>query len=586
LKPPNIKYLWANLVVEELLRNGVSQFCISPGSRNCPLVLAVAENPKASSIVHLDERGTAFYALGYGKAHGVPAALISTSGTAVANYFPAVIEASLSTTPIILLTADRPVELRDTGANQAIDQVKIYGEYIRWFFDLPSPTRDISPKFVLTTIDQAVYRAIRSPAGPVHINCQFAEPLTPEPDESVRSEDLDLITPWEKGDSPLTKYSPARMSLGDEEFDLVTEKLTHSTRGLIVAGPLDRNDGLGAIRAAAESLKMPLLADVGSCLRFGKDDKSGTVTHYDLFLREPQLVTKYQPDFILHLGRTPVSTPLNTYLEKSDADYILVNNTPFRQDPGHRINHQIETDPIDFCRQIADNQITAGSELRYIFEEVDQTCSSVLEDIIRQTRSINELAAAHTLLKTLTDNTGLLLANSMPVRDADTCGVKTDRDIVVGVNRGVSGIDGTISSAAGFARGLQRRTILLTGDLAFAHDLNALLLVKKSRFPITIVLVNNNGGGIFSFLPIADYEEHFESYFGAPHGLDFKYAASSFDLEYRNPVNMADLQDNYRSALKSDCSSIIEVNTDRRQNFEDHRVIWDEIRRAVQKKLD
>jgi len=330
---------------------------------------------------------------------------------------------------------------------------------------------------------------------------------------------------------------------------------------------------------------MPLLADVGSGLRFGKDDKSGTVTHYDLFLREPHLVAKYQPDLILHLGRTPVSAPLNTYLEKSDADYILVNDTPFRQDPGHRINHQIETDPIDFCRQIADNQVTACSELLNVFEEVDQICSSVLEDTILQTRSINELAVAYTLLKTMPDNTGLLLANSMPVRDADSCGVKTDRDVVVGVNRGVSGIDGTISSAAGFARGLQRRTILLTGDLAFAHDLNALLLVKKSRFPVTIALINNNGGGIFSFLPIANYEEHFESYFGTPHELDFKYAASSFGLEYSNPGNMADLQDTYRSAFESDCSSIIEVNTDRRQNLADHRKIWDEIQKAVKKKL-
>ena len=362
MKPPGIKYLWANLIVEEFVRNGITLFCTSPGSRNSPLVIAVADNPDASAIVHLDERASAFYALGYGKAGGTPAALISTSGTAVANYFPAIIEASHSATPMIILSADRPVELRDTGANQTIDQVKIYGSHVRWSFDLPSPTREISPKFVLTTIDQAVYRARRSPCGPVHINCQFAEPLTPGPDEGIRSEDLELIAPWKKGNMPLTTYTPTRMSLNDDELGPIMEKLTRSSRGLIVVGPLNRQDSAGAMRAAADSLKMPLFADVASGLRFGKEDKSGIITHYDLFLRDPHLSTKYQPDLILHLGGRPVSASLNSYMEKSAADYLRVNYTPFRQDPGHKVTHRIATDPVDICRNIADTRITVGSD--------------------------------------------------------------------------------------------------------------------------------------------------------------------------------------------------------------------------------
>ncbi|MCK4657053.1 MAG: 2-succinyl-5-enolpyruvyl-6-hydroxy-3-cyclohexene-1-carboxylic-acid synthase, partial [candidate division Zixibacteria bacterium] len=395
MKSPNIKYMWADLIIEELTRCGVSKFCISSGSRNSPLVLAAAENSKAETVVHLDERGAAFYALGCAKANGQPTALICTSGTAVANYLPAVIEASTSSVPLIILSADRPVELRDTGANQTIDQVGIYGKYTRWSFDLPSPSCEVPAEFVLTTVDQMVYRAKRAPAGPVQLNCMFAEPLTPEADDSIPPGYPERIAGWNEADTPYTDYVPSRSTPVDSSLNAVRAALMRSRRGVIVCGRLDCFSDKSAILNLAKNLRMPLLADISSGLRFGNPSSDNLVTHYDLFLREALFTKTHRPDLILHFGGPVVSKVLNSYIDNSHSEHIVINRTPFRQDPGHSVKLRVEMDPGQFCETIADFEMSNDSDLLAVLGRADAICSDYLSKLESVSNLTNEFAAAY-----------------------------------------------------------------------------------------------------------------------------------------------------------------------------------------------
>ena len=274
---PNMNYLWANLMIEELIRNGVNTFCISPGSRSSPLVLAVANNPKAKSLIHFDERGSAFRALGIASAMRKPCVVITTSGTAAANVFPAVIEASKKKVPLIILTADRPPELRFTGAHQTIDQNKMYGEYVRWFFDLPCPTEAIALEFILTTIDQAISRAKGNPGGPVHINCMYREPLIGAGLKSTPTY-LKTICNWEKDTSPYTQYVPSNAHLDQNAIKELIDKIENIKSGIIVVGKLSSLKEQKSVLKLTEKLNWPVFADISSGLRLGNAHKN--IIHY------------------------------------------------------------------------------------------------------------------------------------------------------------------------------------------------------------------------------------------------------------------------------------------------------------------
>ena len=255
---PNINYLWANLLIEELIRNGVDYFCVSPGSRSSPLTLAVANHKNAHAHVHFDERGSAFHALGYVSATRKPCAIITTSGTAAANLFPAIIEASKKKIPLIVMTADRPPELRFTGAHQTIDQTKIYGEYVRWYFDLPCPTPDIPPEFILTTVDQAVSRAKGNPGGPVHLNCMFREPLAPIKKTFRVSTYTQSIKAWQTGNSIYTKYVLPKLDLEQSDINHISSAIGKIRSGIIIAGKLSTREEQKAILKISERLNWPI----------------------------------------------------------------------------------------------------------------------------------------------------------------------------------------------------------------------------------------------------------------------------------------------------------------------------------------
>ncbi len=575
---PATNRLWADLIVEELLRSGVGLFCIAPGSRSTPLVAAVAANPSAKSLVHFDERGTAFAALGYARATGRPAAWITTSGTAVANGLPAVVEASVDAVPMILLTADRPPELRQTGANQTIDQTDIFGGYTRWKFDLPAPDPGIDPAMVLTTVDQAVYRARRAPRGPIHLNLMFREPLIPDPDTEPPdpAETNPALASWQTSGKPYTRYATTKPVVDAAGIRNLWEELSPVKRGLLVAGRLESRAEGAAVSRLAEALGWPLLPDIGSGVRLGGAGYKGTVHYYDALLSSEEFAAAHEPEAVLHVGGRSLSKRLEQLVGRSRPNpYAVIRESPLRLDPNHRVTHNIESDVTGFCdtlvEAVTDWPPKNDPGWTSSWCESSEAVERSIEDYFVETEQISEPLVARLVSRNIPEGHGLFLASSMPVRDADTYGATDSSGGPVAMNRGASGIDGTVASAVGFARGLGEAVTLLIGDLALLHDLNSLALLKNSPYPIVIVTLNNDGGGIFSFLPVAQHRDLFEPYFSTPQNLGFEDAAAMFGLRYEKPGTAADFLETYRAACSRGTSTLIEVTTDREENLALHR---------------
>ncbi len=578
----SLNALWASLIVEELVRNRVDYFCLSPGSRNSPLTVAIAHNKNAHSVIHYDERGTAFHALGYARATRRPAVLVCTSGTAAADFMPAVIEASMDMVPLIVLTADRPPELRYTGANQTIDQVKLYGSYVRWFCDLPCPGADIEPQFVLTTIDNAVYRATRSPAGPVHINCMFREPLAPIGPKKDFSHYLSGIKRWGKGQKRYTEYTNAPSAPGAEAIAEAAVIVSETDRGILVVGRLHRSEEQEAVKRVARYLNWPTFPDIASGLRLGAADDN-IIAYFDQLLLSERLAEADKSHTILHFGGIPVSKRLQQFIEKSRPEnYIIVANHPWCHDPGYRVTMRIETGISEFCEALVAN-LENQKRTSWLdgFVGRSHLLKQVLKDTIDNEDALSEPAVARLISQNIQQGSGLFLASSMPIRDMDMYADLYGPAVTVGCNRGASGIDGTIASASGFARGLDKPTTLLIGDLAFLHDVNSLALLKSLVHPLIIVVINNDGGALFSFLPIAQMKEVFEPFFGTPHGFSFDKAAAMFGLDYYCPDSKESFLTSYRSVQQKNCSAIIEVKSDRSENYRFHQTLQKKIISAL-----
>ncbi|HJQ30479.1 MAG TPA: 2-succinyl-5-enolpyruvyl-6-hydroxy-3-cyclohexene-1-carboxylic-acid synthase [Rubrobacter sp.] len=578
---PRANRLWAYLIVEELLRCGVDFFCVAPGSRSTPLVAALAANEKARSMIHFDERGTAFAALGYARATGRPAAWITTSGTAVANGLPAVVEAATDGVPMILLTADRPPELRQTGANQTIDQPDIFGDYVRWRFDLPAPNPDIDPAMVLTTVDQAAYRAGRAPQGPVHLNLMFREPFLPEDED-----ELPVPSSWMKGDEPYTRYAATKPAVEDMEMESLWAALRTARRGLVVAGRLASRKQGEAVLRLAESLGWPFLPDIGSQVRLGADPED-IVAHYDALLSSGSFAEEHTPEAVIHVGGRALAKRLEQFLARSRPDtYVVVRENPFRLDPAHSVTHSVEASVVDFCaalvRAATENPPAVDAFWKGEWRAASEVTEHYLDENFSATKDPNEPLVARTVSRNIPLDHGLVVASSMPVRDLDTYAATEGAPVPVAANRGASGIDGTVATAAGFARGLGRPVTLLIGDLALLHDLNSLAMLRDLH--AVVVVLNNDGGGIFSFLPVADQKAFFEPYFGTPQGLGFEHAAAMFGLGYERPGTMEEFIVSYRAACSRSYSTLIEVKTDREENVALHRRVLEEVAARVEKR--
>lgn len=568
---PNLNNLWATLLVEELVRNGVNAFCVAPGSRSTPLVVAVARNDRARSIVHYDERGAAFHALGYGRVTGTPAAVITTSGSALANVWPAVVEASLEHIPLLVLSGDRPPELQDAGANQTMDQVKFFGAYAEWSVSLPCPSPDVDPAVVLTSVDQAVSRCGGPSAGAVHINCMFREPLAPTEQGDGFETYLEPVRAWRDGDRAYSRYDSARARPEPEMLAEVADLAARRPRGLLVAGRLADAEARAAVADLADALGWPFLPDVTSGLRL--DSRPGTsVPYQDILLGSKEFMQRHPIEAVIHVGGRFTSRRLPDHLESvRPRDYVVVDEHPDRQDPIHRATRRFQLPVADFCRGLTALVRDAGdADWLAGWQRASEHVGSRLAASLSADQGLNEPRAAWLVSCHIGEGEGLYLASSMPVRDVDTFGCPRPEPVVVAANRGASGVDGTIATATGFARGLGKCVTLMIGDQAFLHDLNSLRLTRTLDNPFVIVVLNNDGGGIFSFLPIAGFSDVFERYFGVPHGITFEHAAALFDLDYAQPSSVDEFVDAYEQARHRSGATVVEVQTARQDNYELH----------------
>lgn len=526
---------------------GVDHFFLAPGSRCTPLTLAVARQKNAKVIQHFDERGLAFAALGYARATGRPGVFICTSGTAVANAYPAVIEAAMESVPMLLFTADRPPELRDSGANQTIDQQNIFGNYPRLFFDMPAPgdndAADASGEaFLLDSVARGLSAA---KTGPVHFNWMFREPFTIEDntnsDESLLGSFNELATetaPFE----PINLAGNVLIALGGCQVEEAREALALSVR-----------------------LRCPMLSDITSGLRTGSFE----------------LPTEFRlpvPDTILHLGGRIVSKTWHQWtdsLQDKNVRFVHVSSTGQNINPNHLPIEQHHTPLTKLESKIKGSP--CAEDFSTAWKQVAKLRAGIIQQQLAGQANLSEPAVAFFVTENCPSSGGLFLGNSTPIRDADWYGLQTsDSPRPVAANRGASGIDGLIATATGYATGLQAKTTLVLGDLSALHDLNSLSLVAQSRWPLIVVVLNNKAGHIFDLLPIRS-SPHFEKYFATSHEYQFESAAKMFGIAYRNITTMADFTESYRSALEQDRSIVLEVMTDREVNLEVRKRIKSEI---------
>jgi 2-succinyl-5-enolpyruvyl-6-hydroxy-3-cyclohexene-1-carboxylate synthase len=571
-KHNNINSFWGYLVVEECIRNGIDYFCISPGSRSTPLTVAVAANPSAKSVVCFDERGAAFHGLGYAKATGKPAVMVCTSGTALANYFPAIVEAKQTCTPLIVISADRPPELKETSANQTIDQVKIFGDYVKWFFELPAPDMNINPAFVLTTIDQIISETMTDKKGPVHLNCMFRKPLEPT-EEKIPQAYAEQIKVWESGNNPQTKMSQGIPFLQENEISQLSDFINKSQNGLLVIGNLIPGVDKQLVQNLIRKIGWPVMADIASGLR-NQSGMPNLIGRFDQILLHNKSGSIIKPDVILHIGERLVSKRfLKFAADIKPGKYVHLSGTTNRNDPEHVVDYRFTGNLNAICQEIIPHlAIKSHPRLEYLIS-VNRKIERIITDIIEEHEQISEVSTAKTISKCLPYDHALFLGNSMPVRDFDMYADFNYAPVNVGSNRGASGIDGTLASAIGFAAGQKSAITVVLGDLALIHDLNSLSQIAASDYQVIIIVINNHGGGIFSFLPVSEIEDIFEPYFATAHPLNFKHAAQMFELNYANPETDKELNETYASVIKNKKSALIEITSDRKANSAMHRRI-------------
>ena len=557
---------WGELIIEELVRHDTDCFCISPGSRSTPLTVAVAKNPRAKSAIFYDERAAAYYALGHARATGRPAVLICTSGTAAANYLPAVIEAAVEQIPLLVLTSDRPPELRDTGANQAINQTFLFGTHVRWFFDPGCPCSEFTTEALLSTIDHAVSKTLQPLSGPVHLNFPFREPFFENTETETNSKVETL--PEQKVYVRNTAFSKV---LPNSEIKALLKNRPES--GILSIGRVPA-DSLDSLKKLAEELAWPVFADVTSGLRLGENCPN-RITYYDQLLIKDLDSANWEIEAVWHIGFPPTSKRWLTHWgENPAAQMVWIADHAERHDQSHNFRWKIESGIAEFCKQVVSElQLEKRADIIPLKTQKWLQASAKVEAVMEQhfplnseKKEIDDFALSRRLTEIIPETHGFFIGNSIPVRAVDMLGSGKGAEIPTALNRGASGIDGLISSACGYSSGLKRPVSLLIGDLSAMHDLNSFKLLAESPEPVFVVLLNNHGGGIFSFLPVAKQTDIFETFFGTPHSNDFLSVAEMFGLNYFRPDSISAFVKDYRQAVRENKSAVIEIFTERDKN--------------------
>jgi 2-succinyl-5-enolpyruvyl-6-hydroxy-3-cyclohexene-1-carboxylate synthase len=619
MTPATDTYLLLAAFVDELARCGMRAACTSPGSRCAPLVMSLAREQRLRCFSHVDERCAGFFALGLAKASGLPVAVACTSGTAAAELLPAAVEAREARVPLLLLTADRPPELRENGAGQAIDQLKLYGEAAKWFFEVGVLEASAERlRWMRTLACRAYWTTLEGRPGVVHLNFPLREPLVSDEalpaDESGRANGAPYVHR-----APAPRAAPAAASA-------LGALVAGARRGVLIAGRHERATPLGQAAAAfAAAAGWPLLADPLSGARRG----DAAIAHYDALLRDEGFRSGVTPDLVLRVGDLPVSKPLRTWLaDLGSVRQVALDPEAAWQDPASVLSDSFALEPASALTRLASSLVESSTQRAEVEEDWlalwrsadERAAEAILGELGRH--ELSEPAVASELGVLLPERATLFVASSMPVRDIETFWpVRSDPPRVL-CNRGANGIDGTVSAALGAAadasdpvRGAvdganagpvggatgspqANPVVLLIGDVALAHDIGGLLAAGRLRLKLTIVLLDNGGGGIFDFLPVSSSrmarspdmggrragggEDIYTRHVATPTGLDFERAAGLYGLAHQRPRDVFAFRAALEDALeRAPGSSVIEVRGDREANVELHRRMWEAVSRSL-----
>ncbi len=573
----NINTVWASIFTETLKRLGLTCVVICPGSRSTPLAVAFAQQlPRIEAISILDERAAAFFALGVAKATGRPTAVVCTSGTASANFYPAVIEASYSRVPLLLFTADRPPELRDCHSGQTIDQLKLYGNYPNWQAELALPTPSME---MLAYLRQMVIhgweRSLTPVPGPVHLNIPFRDPLVPIADgETLHATFLQSLQSQfhiEDFFVGITTTTNCICKGGVSPPLRLFQEWQQCASGIIIAGvaqPQQPHSYCSAIAQLSQTLKWPVLAEGLSPIRNYADLNPQIVSTYDLILRNHQLAKELAPEMVIQIGELPTSPVLRTWLKATQARRWVIDPSYQNLDPLHgrtthlQISAQQLADILTRSQPQPRTDCSTSPEYLQLWCTTEAKVRASVDLTMAKTEELFEGKAAWLLSQSLPPKTPVFIANSMPVRDVEFFWKPSHSGVQPLFNRGANGIDGTLSTALGIAHRHQS-SVMLTGDLALLHDTNGFLIRNKFVGHLTILLINNNGGGIFEMLPIAKFEPPFEEFFATPQDIDFAQLCATYGVEHELMTSWEQLQQ-ILNPLPTTGIRVLELRTNRK----------------------
>lgn len=557
-----IPNLCAKVILEELIRHHIRYFCLAPGSRNTPFSHALAFEEGCEDFIHFDERGLGFHALGYGKATKKPAPIFITSGSALANLFPAVVEAYQSRTPLLIFSADRPYELRDCEANQTIDQVKFFHKYALWEQDLPLFESSYSIDFLASTVAFALYKA---QYGPVHINCQFREPF-------FHPLSAPSYLPWSYQNKAHTTYIGTKTTL------LTNPQLDPSKKGIIITGRETTEEEFRAIAKLSVKMNWPIFPDILSYGRLGESEN--VISYFDLiFKNHPNL----QVESVLHFKNSYLSKSLLLFLEKCNlTSYVVVSDNDRRINTLHHPTSYYEVSISSFCEQVEFSSDPIEGDYLKSWQELNKKVKDYLEKKEESLDQLTEPFSIREILSHSKEDDLFFIGSSMPIRDAQAFSEGTFSPKIYS-NRGASGIDGNIATAFGLSQGHDRPIVVIIGDTSSLYDLNSLAQVKELRHPPTLFVINNSGGGIFSFLPIAKEKNIIKRYFQAEHSYRFEEIAKQFNFLYFNPKNKRELQEFLKKKISE--PTLVEIETQVEENVLLHHQINEELQCLFSQKL-
>ncbi len=580
----NRNIFWSELFVSALESLGIKHACISPGSRNTPLIVAFQRSSKIKSYIHVDERSSGFFALGLANKTKTPVVVITTSGTAVAELYPAIIEAYQQRIPLIICTADRPLYLLNTGANQTINQADIFNNHIHKYYSAGLPETNLKAFNSLLSIAKKSFSEAKKSNSPVHINFPFEKPF--EPSKETDKIDEEFLTRIRNKFKNVDGFE-TKDRIKTSDINFILRQIRNSSRRIILAGPLNlENRNIKTLFQFAKKINAPILADGLAGLRFTKIVSSNLIINHASFLRSDKIREKLDPDLIIQIGTASTSNPVLDFYEQSKAYKIIINKFGELKDPSRTTDKIITAEFSLFferLNKLINKSLKFQSDKKWFLKyfEVDKQSEYIKQANFDKSlfpfegKIINEIIRLAPILS------NIMVSNSLPVRDIDAFASRNNKGISIFSNRGASGIDGIISTGSGIKAGSKNPTFLIIGDLAFYHDMTGLLSLKKYSIPLVIILLNNSGGGLFELLPIAKEKVDFKNYFKTPLHIDFKSIVYAFDGSYSLIKNWKIFSSEIIKASKGKTFSVLEIKIDSKRTLQTRKNIWNEIKLAA-----